>query len=390
MRYLYVKDGDAVGETRRALTPGNVIRSGTGFYVADFIRAHAGDDLSIVCSWPQNDSFVCGSVRAESVAVAKGNPVVRVLSRGRSFLHLCRRIRSWRPQRILCGQSGELLWACALMSSLLRIPLVHARHNEMQRRRGLGWVSAALDRVSIRSCAAVVCHGQFLVDQVKGIGVDAARIEEFKLPVQDFAKSRDAPVPEELSKFRSRRPFTLMFVGRLQRDKGVFDLLEAFRKVDARHADRVGLVYVGNGNDLAAVQQQVQQQGLDAKVLFLGRLLHEQLPSVMSAATVMVAPTRREFPEGRCMSIIESLVLGVPVIAPDFGPFPYAVRHEANGLLFEPDNVESLENSIERLVRERQLLETLTVGATESGCILAAEPHRSFSEAVTAAFRKAG
>ena len=59
---------------------------------------------------------------------------------------------------------------------------------------------------------------------------------------------------------------------------------------------------------------------------------------------MVVTPTQSQFPEGRCMATMEGLVMGVPVIAPNFGPFPFLVKHGENGLLFEPDSSHDIQD----------------------------------------------
>ena len=50
------------------------------------------------------------------------------------------------------------------------------------------------------------------------------------------------------------------------------------------------------------------------------------------------------------MSVMEGLVMGLPVIAPNFGPFPYLVKDRVNGLLYVPDSVEQLGRTIDLLL----------------------------------------
>jgi glycosyltransferase involved in cell wall biosynthesis len=391
MKYLYVKDGDAISEARRAADAPEEARSGTGFYVADFLQANSSNALYIVCRWKKAETLQIENVFVESLEPPEGGAISRILKRAGSALALAGRIRKWKPERILCGRSGELLWTSAFVARLLGIPLVHARHNEIQPRSGFGRISSMLDRWSIRSCVGVVCHGQFLVDQVKAIGVDAARVEEFKLPVSNFGKQASASgLPMEFAQFRAAHPVTFMFVGRVQRAKGVFDLVDAARSLLGQGFASVGLVYVGDGSDLEALKAYVIQQRMGDSVLFLGRFPHHQLADLMSQATAVVTPTRPEFPEGRCMVVIESLVLGVPVVAPDSGPFPYAVKHGTNGLLFVPGSVTALLEALELFCTDQDLVLRLREGAKQSGMELQSEPHQSFSEAVSAAFSKNG
>jgi glycosyltransferase involved in cell wall biosynthesis len=84
---------------------------------------------------------------------------------------------------------------------------------------------------------------------------------------------------------------------------------------------------------------------------------------------------------------MESFYVGTPVIAPNYGPFPYLVEHEINGLLYETDNINALSAAIQRILSDQELLKRLRIGAKESGHKLI-NPGLSFSSAIHLAFEK--
>lgn len=136
-----------------------------------------------------------------------------------------------------------------------------------------------------------------------------------------------------------------MFVGRIEEQKGVFDLLDACEEVLTDMPD-VFLVYIGKGSVHEELQRRSERMGLKDKVRLLGYVNHDQIVGVMRRCFVVVAPTRKEFPEGRCMSAMEGMVMGLPVVAPDFGPFPYLVQDNVNGLLYKPNSRDDLRDKI--------------------------------------------
>ena len=87
------------------------------------------------------------------------------------------------------------------------------------------------------------------------------------------------------------------------------------------------------------------------------------------------------------MVVLESLVLGVPVVAPDFGPFPYAVQHLVNGLLFEAGSRDALRQSL-ALTLQPQTLGRLRQGAATAGRELLAS-QQGFAKAVDSTFAAA-
>lgn len=89
------------------------------------------------------------------------------------------------------------------------------------------------------------------------------------------------------------------------------------------------------------------------------------------------------------MAAMEGLVMGVPVIGPDVGPFPYLITHGRNGLLYRADSVEDLADKLRLALYDRDLRERMRRGAFETGRGLL-KPPRSFGQAVAQAFAAAG
>jgi len=272
-----------------------------------------------------------------------------------------------------------------LVAKLLRVPIVNSRHNELQQRTGLAAIASSLDPVCIRACDGVVCHGPFTADQTRQIGVPESKIFVYEDSLATFViPLEELDAPERLSDFAKKRDHIVTFIGRVQRDKGVFDLLEAVSRLRASEL-QVGLIYAGDGQDMVHLRQQARDSAAADDVLFMGKVEHSQLPGVIRLSTLVVTPTRPEFPEGRCKVVLESLVLGVPVIAPSFGPFPYAIDHDTNGLLFEPGSKQSLWECLSRAVEGSTLLQRLRQGALNTSTELLKEKP-SFGQAVNAAF----
>jgi len=384
MRYFYIKDGDAVDQVRR-IAAGQVDRSGPDAFICDFILSHANDDLLVAGVWDARDRFSFGRVRAEGY-----NNVSRIGLRRLKRLWIALRVFflvwRWKPDRIVCACTEEALASCVLVAKVLGVPIVQSLHNELQRRGGPWRLIASLDRASIRACDAAVCHGPFLAAEIKSLGVPARLVHDFEVDLSGFAAAAtNAKLPPQFEAFAARHPLILLFSGRVQQNKGVFDLLEAFRSLVAAGDEQLGLVYIGSGSDLEPLRQRVAELSFGDRVLVAGKLTHAELPGVMSIAAVTVTPTRPEFPEGRCMVVIESLVLGVPVVAPDNGPFPYAIQNDVNGYLYEPGNVEALRAALARIIREPQVRARLRQGSLVSRDQLLTK-QKTFSDAVEAAF----
>lgn len=133
---------------------------------------------------------------------------------------------------------------------------------------------------------------------------------------------RDAPPPERRRR-SGERPFFL-FVGRLERIKGLDDVIPLFR--DHPDAD---LVIAGSGEHEARLRQLAT--GIES-VKFLGRVSNDELARLYEGCEALIVPSIGFETFG--IILIEAFRSGAPVIARRLGPFPEIVESAQAGELF--------------------------------------------------------
>jgi glycosyltransferase involved in cell wall biosynthesis len=174
------------------------------------------------------------------------------------------------------------------------------------------------------------------------------------------------PAYIDLGAFTARPPVelpsrpTLLFVGMLERSKGVTALADAWPRVAERSA-HARLVVVGQG----ALRDVVDRLRDD----YPGRVEHvEQLPprgvaERMDASTCLVLPSRSE---GLGRVILEAFARGRGVVATRVGGIPDLVEDGVNGLLVDDGDVEALAVALTRILTEDGLAKRLGEAAHES------------------------
>jgi glycosyltransferase involved in cell wall biosynthesis len=120
------------------------------------------------------------------------------------------------------------------------------------------------------------------------------------------------------------RPYFL-FVGRLEKIKGLDDVIPVFREYTG--AD---LVIAGDGEYAATLKQLAAG---NPRVRFLGRIAPDALDRYYRHAIALIVPSVCYETFG--IILIESMRQGTPVLARRIGPFPEIVNRSAGGLLFE-------------------------------------------------------
>jgi glycosyltransferase involved in cell wall biosynthesis len=125
-----------------------------------------------------------------------------------------------------------------------------------------------------------------------------------------------------------------LFVGRLDPEKGINALLEAWRFLD------FPLKMRGAGRLEEKAREFVKQYGM-SNVEFLGRMKERELSDLIGNARFLIMPSEGYY-ETFGLVIIEAYSRGVPVVASNIGVVPELVSDRKTGLLFEPGNPRDL------------------------------------------------
>ena len=172
-----------------------------------------------------------------------------------------------------------------------------------------------------------------------------------------FAHARVTCVPNAVPAVRAEatRSFErIAFVGRLTRDKGVFDLLEAVALLrEWRPAVRVELAGDGDADEVA---RHAHALGIGDRVLIRGWCDPAERGQLLARSGLFVLPSRAE---GVPMSLLEAMAAGCAVVATGVGGIPDVVRDGANGLLVGEGDPTALAAAITRLLANRPLASRL-------------------------------
>jgi glycosyltransferase involved in cell wall biosynthesis len=147
-------------------------------------------------------------------------------------------------------------------------------------------------------------------------------------------------VPDEVG--REAEPLEVLFAGRLSREKGILELVEA--------ADGMQLVVAGDGPLRSRVPGA------------LGFVPHDELAHLYSRAAVVACPSHRE---GFGVACAEAMAHGRPVVASAVGGLLDLVAHEETGLLVPPRDVGALRSALQRLFGNPDLRRKLGAAARE-------------------------
>jgi len=109
-------------------------------------------------------------------------------------------------------------------------------------------------------------------------------------------------------------PMRIMFAGRIEADKGVFDILTICELLAARRPGAFVFDICGGGGAFEELRAQVIARGLERMVTLHGKLVRPDLLEVYAASELVIVPTRSTFCEGLPGVCAEAVLAGRPVL----------------------------------------------------------------------------
>lgn len=142
---------------------------------------------------------------------------------------------------------------------------------------------------------------------------------------------------------------TVVFVGKIERNKGVDVLLDAACTL-AKEIPDLRLCLAGRGNDRLTSELRARAERHPGLLEMPGFVTHAELPALLSGAHVFAAPSAYEGGPG--FVYLEAMACGLPVVACAGSGAAEVVHHEENGLLVEPDDRAGLAAALRRLLAQ--------------------------------------
>jgi len=265
--------------------------------------------------------------------------------------------------------------AAVALAALLGVPAVVKLHgsdlNVVARLRG----PRAQLRALLPRAARVVAVSRALAAEAEALGVPADRIRLVRNGVDgDRFRTADRAHARAALGLAPERTLVL-YVGHLKENKGVLDLARAMEDVDG--AD---LAVVGSGEAEGALRAELAPLGERARMV--GERPHEEVPTWMAAADLVVLPS---WNEGTPNVVIEALACGRRVVATEVGGTPDLVTSSLLGALVPPKTPMALAAAINEALATSYDPDAVAAAAhADSWDDSAAALHRVLEEALRA------
>jgi len=347
LKIAIFKHGDVCAELRSQLAGNEPPHS----YISEIVNLSALGELHIA-----GHSSKAAKYQHEDVYCDTFHRGEALLSHARFYLDHWKYLRRVDPDVVVVLHPWELLvipfvWCRIRKRKFLPcIPKLPASTHA-------GWVRKYFVKLVIRpllrKSQVILVRSGPIQKQLNSWGIDDRRIIIYLPPYDKEFFACEKLLPTDNS------DFNIVFIGRLVKLKGIYDLLKIFEQVLAK-VPSAKLFVIGNGPEHVSMRQWAESRSIGASVTFIGEVPQKDIYGYLAPADVAVLPS---YQEGLGKTALEALLAGVPVLATDGTGFSQFIRHGDNGFLFAPGHVGEFSNALIELYHDEEALARLKHGA---------------------------
>ncbi|MFW2238192.1 glycosyltransferase family 4 protein [Rhodococcus opacus] len=251
----------------------------------------------------------------------------------------------WQPD-VVHAHDWLVAHPAIALAEFYDVPLVSTLH-ATEAGRHSGWVSGRINRqvhsvewwLANESDALITCSASMQDEVTTLYGPQLPPITVIRNGIDLTTWS-----------FRERAPRSgppkLLFVGRLEYEKGVQDAIAALPRIRRSHPGTT-LSIAGEGTQFTWLYQQARTHRVARAVNFLGNLDHIELLGWLHGADAIVLPSRYE-PFG--IIALEAAASGTPLVASTAGGLGEAVVDGETGMSFQPGDVTGLTSAVREVL----------------------------------------
>ena len=179
--------------------------------------------------------------------------------------------------------------------------------------------------------------------------------------------------------------FRILFAGRIEKIKGVFDVLDAAEILIREGYSHVKWIFAGTGSAECELKTEIERRNLSPYLELKGQLCRMDLTEELVKANATITPTRAGFCEGSAKAPLESLIAGIPALLSSVVPASEVVKDAA--IIFSPSSPAEIANSVSQMLENHLHYVSLCENSGKLKHLLF-EKQFSFKNAVLGALKK--
>ena len=191
----------------------------------------------------------------------------------------------------------------------------------------------------------IITPSEFYKKKLIEDGIPEKKLEA----IHNFINSDDYNLPLEDGGYA-------LYFGRLSKEKGILNLIDAFSKLDK------GTLYIaGTGPEEDNIKRIICDNKLDKKIKMLGFLEQKEMKEIIRKCKFVVIPS--VWYENCPYSILETQAIGKAIIGANIGGIPELVENNKNGYLYNYNDINDLANKMQMLFNDNKLVENFSNSA---------------------------
>lgn len=173
--------------------------------------------------------------------------------------------------------------------------------------------------------------------------------------IKDIIENREYTLKDTLK---------ILFLGRIDKEKGMDELIDAIKKLNDTALFKFHLDIVGNGNYLNEIKKKISSYGLEHLVTFHGSIKDSlKIREFYLESDVYILPT---YHEGFPRTLYEAMIFGTPIITTFVGGISGLMKDHYNCLKIESHSVESIVNKLIFTFENYSSIETFAKNGTNN------------------------
>ncbi|MFW5804270.1 MAG: glycosyltransferase family 4 protein [bacterium] len=160
-------------------------------------------------------------------------------------------------------------------------------------------------------------------------------------------------ISKHITKNKKNKLIQILYVGKINKTKGIYQLLNAFKKINNAKLAVMGS-FQNNEKD---IKKKCEEYKIEKKIKFIGTIYDDKRFDFFNESDIFIIPSYFE-----CMPIVilEAMAFGLPIIATDVGGIPDIVKNKKNALLIKPKSSKMIYNSLTKLINDSKLRKILS------------------------------
>ncbi len=222
--------------------------------------------------------------------------------------------------------------------------------------RGEKGITSNLSRFLYKKAKVIFTISPKFTERIKQAGTNVETVRPMMMFTEDDVLYN--------RKTKRKQFYNLLYVGRIERDKGVYEILEAIKNIIDNEIRNFKMHFVGEGFAANSLKKLTKDNELTNYIEFHGIVSKkDELSHIYKNADLLILPS---YHEGFPRVLYEAMIFGVPIITTFVGSISYLMKDEYNCFRVEPKNVIELTTLIMNFLKDYEKLSFISENATQT------------------------